>query len=82
MIKSMEQKLKRIIANVLNIREDEIDDDSSMETVESWDSLKHIELVVSLEEEFEISQLSTDEIVEMISVAEIKRTLRNKGVDI
>jgi acyl carrier protein len=53
-----------------------------METVESWDSLKHIELVVSLEEEFEISQLSTDEIVEMISVAEIKRTLRNKGVDI
>jgi acyl carrier protein len=78
----MEQKLKRIIANVLNIREDEIDDDSSMETVESWDSLKHIELVVSLEEEFEISQLSTDEIVEMISVAEIKRTLRNKGVDI
>jgi acyl carrier protein len=67
---------------VLNIREDEIDDDSSMETVESWDSLKHIELVVSLEEEFEISHLSTDEIVEMISVAEIKRTLRNKGVDI
>ena len=46
--------------------------------VEAWDSLKHMELVVSLEEAFGM-QLTFDEIVAMQSVGEIKRVLRAKG---
>ena len=78
----MEQMLRRVVANVLNVKEYEINDDLSMKTLTNWDSTKHMELILSLEEEFEIPQLSTDEIVEMISVVEIKRVLRNKGIDI
>jgi len=50
-----------------------------MKSVDAWDSLKHMELVVSLEQSFEI-QLSFDEIVTMQSVSEIKRVLRERGV--
>ena len=78
----MEQMLRRVVANVLNVKEYEINDDLSMKTLTNWDSTKHMELILSLEEEFEMPQLSTDEIVEMTSVAEIKRILRNKGIDI
>ncbi|RYG86318.1 MAG: acyl carrier protein, partial [Alphaproteobacteria bacterium] len=36
-----EDKLKSIIATVLEIEPEEIDENSSMDTIEAWDSLKH-----------------------------------------
>jgi acyl carrier protein len=50
-----------------------------MKNVDAWDSLKHMELIVALEQSFDI-QLSFDEIVAMQSVSEIKRVLRERGV--
>ena len=78
----MEQKLKSIVASVLGIPEDTINGDSSMDTIEVWDSLKHIDIVVSIEEEFEIPQFTADEIPEITSVDKIKLALRARGVEI
>jgi acyl carrier protein len=78
----MEQRLRKIMVDLLNIREDTINDSLSMQNTESWDSLKHMALILSIEEEFGIPQLSMDEIVEMTTVAKIKQVLRNKGVTI
>ena len=76
----MEQKLKRIMAQLFAITEDEINDDSTMDNIRNWDSLKHMELVFAIEEEFEMPPLDSDEIVEMTSVAAIKKILTNKGL--
>lgn len=76
----MEQKLRKIMADLFNIKQDQVDDDLSMENTEAWDSLKHIELIFSIEEEFEIPELTMDEIVEMTSVAGIKRILGSKAI--
>jgi acyl carrier protein len=48
-------QLKSVLATVLGIPADAISDDTSMDTVESWDSIKHMNLVLALEEEFGIS---------------------------
>jgi acyl carrier protein len=56
-----------------------INEEMAMKDVEAWDSLKHMEVIVALEQNFEI-ELSFDEIVNMKSVAEIKRVLRERGV--
>ena len=56
-----------------------ITDDLAMKDLDVWDSLKHMELIVSLEETFSI-QLSFDEIVAMQNVREIKRVLMERGV--
>lgn len=50
----MEDKIKNIMATVFEIPVSEINDNSSVDTIESWDSLKHMKLVVVLEEEFQI----------------------------
>ena len=50
-----------------------------MKDLEAWDSLKHMELIVSLENKFGI-ELSFDEIVAMQTVSEIKQVLRQRGV--
>ena len=40
---------------VFEISTGEINDESSPDTIESWDSLKHMNLIIALEEEFNIS---------------------------
>jgi acyl carrier protein len=50
-----ESALKDVMATVLEIPADSISDDTSMDTVASWDSIKHMNLVLAIEEEFGIS---------------------------
>jgi acyl carrier protein len=77
----MEQKLKQIMSNLFEIEEDEITDEASVLSIENWDSLKHINLIIAIEEQFGIT-IDEDEMVEMTSFTEIKRILRDKGVGI
>jgi len=72
-----EQKLKKIMADLFEIKEDEITDESSINNIEKWDSLKHINLIISIEEQFGII-ISADDIVEMTMFAKIKHILREK----
>jgi acyl carrier protein len=52
---NMESTLKTVMATVLGIQADAIGNDTSMDTVESWDSIKHMNLVLAIEEEFGVS---------------------------
>jgi acyl carrier protein len=74
----MEDSLKRVMSDLFGISTDEINEESSIHTIEAWDSLKHMELVAAIEENFDIPMLSMDEIVEMTSFAKIIEILRNK----
>lgn len=78
-MQQVDGKVEYLLSEVLQMPVSEITDDLAMKTVDAWDSLKHMELIVSLEQGFEI-QLSFDDIVAMQSVSEIKRVLREKGV--
>ena len=40
---------------VFDISPDQINEDSSIDNIENWDSLKHLNLILALEEEFVIS---------------------------
>ena len=70
--------VESLLSEVLQISPASITEDLRIKDVEAWDSLKHMEIIVSLEQNFGI-QLSFDEIVAMQSVGEIKRVLREKG---
>ena len=71
--------MEELISEVLQVPAAEIGDDLAMSDLEAWDSLKHMELVVSLENAFDV-QLTFDEIVAMRSVREIKRVLAERSV--
>ena len=74
----MDDKVVELLADVLQLPPVIITDDLTMKNTEVWDSLKHMELIVSLEQAFGI-ELSFDEIIAMQSVGEIKRVLRNRS---
>jgi acyl carrier protein len=71
--------LHQIVASVLRIPADEIGPDATMDTVDTWNSLTHIEFVTTLEERFAI-QLTDDEIAGMTSLGQVQRVLRERGV--
>lgn len=50
-----EEKLKLVMAAVLNVDPKQIDESTSKDTISSWDSLKHMNLILALEEEFGVS---------------------------
>ena len=62
----MEEKVKEIMSIVFNISENDIGELTSPDTVEGWDSLRHMSLVQALEEEFEV-QFTDEQIPEMLS---------------
>lgn len=75
----MEKNVEQLLANLLQIPVARVTDELAMKDLDVWDSLKHMELIGSLEEQLEV-QLSFDEIVSMRSVGDIKRVLNTKGV--
>ena len=73
----MEQRIKNVMSAVFEIPVNKIKENASPDTIESWDSLKHMNLVIALEEEFEIEFIN-DEINEMMNFALIKSVLMEK----
>ena len=73
----MENRIKKVMSAVFDVPIEEINDESSPDTIESWDSLKHMQLVVALEEEFAI-QYEDEEIVELLNYALIKLIISEK----
>jgi len=47
-----ENALRQVMATVLEVPADTVGPDTDMDTVENWDSLRHLTLVLSLEQEF------------------------------
>jgi acyl carrier protein len=72
----MENRVKKIMSEVLDIEIDSINENTSPETVESWDSLKQMNLIVALEEEFDI-EFDDEHIIEMMDYKSILENIKN-----
>jgi acyl carrier protein len=77
----MNQRLASVLAEVFGIRTDQVTPELTKNQVGSWDSLKQMDLVMTLEREFDIA-LEIPDIVRMDSVASIIDVLKGKGVDL
>jgi len=73
----MEDRIKKVMAAVFAVSEGEISDDSSPDNLENWDSLRHMNLVVALEEEFNL-EFDNDEAVDLMNYTLIKTIISEK----
>lgn len=67
---NIENRVQAVIADVFGLAPAEVGPDTSIETVEAWDSLQHLTVVLALEEEFDV-QLDDEETVAAVSVPAI-----------
>lgn len=75
----MSKKLYEIMSRVFSVPISEINDESSPETIERWDSFNGLVLVDELESIFNV-KFTVSEITDVQTTADIKRHLRNHGV--
>ncbi|MDJ0609831.1 MAG: acyl carrier protein [Kiloniellales bacterium] len=72
-------KLENLFANLLQEPLESINDDTSPRNTKSWDSLKHLELVMAVEGAYSV-QFTMAEIVGLNSVGRVRELLKMKGV--
>jgi len=70
----MKERVFQIISQIMGTPIQNIREDSSPDTIAEWDSLKHMRLVLALEEEFSV-RFSDETIVGMLNVSEILNAL-------
>jgi acyl carrier protein len=81
MSEDTDKKLKKILAKVLLIDETKISDEMSRKTVKEWDSMAHLMLVSELESAFEVT-MDDDDIMEIQTVTDLKKTLQKLGINV
>jgi acyl carrier protein len=74
---SVFEQVRSIVSDLLRIPADQISTASSPESIEAWDSVQHLNLVLALEEQFSL-QLSPEEIDEMKTVGDISQLVEGK----
>ena len=69
-----------ILSDLFNKSPEELGPESSQSTVDGWDSLQHVNIVLDVEQRFNIN-LSPSEIGEMVTVRAIADIVNNKIKD-
>jgi acyl carrier protein len=75
----MEQKVREIMADILQLDPDAIEGSTSHDNTATWDSLNHINLITALEQEFGTT-FDVGEIESMLSFDDILNVLAAKQV--
>ena len=71
------EELRTLAADVLRVPRSRIDDHSSPQQIEDWDSIQHVNLVVAIEERFGV-EFEPEEISGMESIGKISEILSRK----
>lgn len=71
--------LLQLVAEALRLPVTEVGPDMEMAHTDAWDSLSHMELILSIEKRYAI-QLTPDEMVELTSVGRITQALQARGL--
>jgi acyl carrier protein len=70
--------LRDILADILEISPEEVTPETGVETVESWDSFRHLQAILAIEGEYNV-QFDPQRIAELTTVALIQAELEAKG---
>lgn len=73
--------LCEVVARALRVPATSVSDASSPETLPRWSSLHHLDLITQIEDVYGV-RFSTGDIVRAKSVGDIRRLLREKGIEV
>jgi acyl carrier protein len=72
-----EKKVSKIIAKVLEVSPDIINEDTAVGDLKEWDSLRHLVVITEVEKEFQI-MFEAEEIMELEDVSDFVAIIEEK----
>ena len=76
----MSEKLYRIVSKVFNVDNSKIDDETSPENLEEWDSFNFYVLLDEIENEFNV-KFDLDETLEIKKIGDFKKIFQKHGIN-
>ena len=76
-----EERLKRVVIDVLLIEDEEFVDANGPDDISSWDSLAALMLAAGIEKEFGLA-VPPDEMAMFNCIGDIRQFCRAKGIDV
>ena len=76
-MESVQTKIYQLMSNVFEIPVEEISEDSSLDNIESWDSIRHLNLILAIEEEFGIT-IPDEEVGNLVNYKLIELTINEQ----
>jgi acyl carrier protein len=66
-----------VLSSILNVKPESLGPESSRDSLEEWDSIKHMYVMLALEEEFSI-EFTDDEIANLANVSDLMHAMTAK----
>ena len=76
----MSEKLYQIVSKVFNVDNSKIDDETSPENLEEWDSFNFYVLLDEIENEFNV-KFDLDETLEIKKIGDFKKIFQKHGIN-
>ena len=73
------EDLYKVLAGVFEMKIEDIHDDLTPDDIQAWDSLGQLRLISALESRYHVS-FEIAEIFEVLTIGDIKKILKRKGV--
>ncbi len=70
-MENINERIKEVMSAVFEVDADSINEDSSQDNIENWESIKTLDLIVALEEEFGVT-IPLEEVGNMTNFKYIK----------
>ena len=70
-------RVAQLAADIFSVPVEQLGPDSSPDNIENWDSIQHLNLVLALEQEFDV-QFTPEEIEQLLSIELIAALLEEK----
>jgi acyl carrier protein len=74
----MDERLRHVLAVVLEMPEAQIDEQLTAEQTSNWDSMRHLNLIMALEDAFGVT-FASEELAELTSYRAIAEALARRG---
>ena len=78
MSQTIQERVRSVISDVLGVPASSLKPDSSPQTIESWDSVQHLSLVMALEQALGV-QFAPEDIEKMKDVASVEALVASKA---
>lgn len=72
----LETRIIDLLSMILQLPPEIIQDDASMQTISTWDSLRHMSLIAVLEDEFDV-EIKVSQFSRMTSLAGLLKEMRS-----
>lgn len=76
----MNERVRTILSHVMDVPLDQVGEDASTDTLTAWDSVRHMNLVLALEEEFGV-EFTPDQTTAIVSLTAIVNALQARKPD-